>query len=395
MDRKAHDQDLLHKEAIPAWLGAAGSALGGVSSAGSYFLSRAVRSGTSIARSARYTHDIFAVGNVAINVAGASYSSYSIFRSYKENEKVSVRDLVYLSAHIFIVCNAVVNLRLANTIIQSDQQAFLQEYEESLRSNRHRKEFRRLVRNTAADTLSEAKRNEQIIKTLNNISDKDEFYACLTRNRKLIATSGSSVSFKDGNVKINDEVLMNPTEFAAMSKDSIQTLLTTQPGTSTQVPSAQAATSTSQPMLSQNALKGGLRVLRDFCVQKSIPTAEPQIHNYSGVIYDLRNHPDYLLIFQKILSTGFRVAELYAQGKAAEVKDLILPEVTRFVWRYIKNMTRDWAPGILDNPYLSVPLQEKLKEFVYKSCDDIESRVEEIVRYFAEYQAQKADLQVR
>ncbi|XP_058808441.1 uncharacterized protein LOC131674025 isoform X2 [Phymastichus coffea] len=266
VDRKIHGQsiDVRNKQAMPAWFGAVGSALGLAASGGSALLSKAIRTGTSISKGAQITHDVIMISNLSVNSISVGYNSMHLVQQYKQNGEISVKDVFLWSAHILFICNSAVNMRFALNIIKSDQNQILKDFEESLRSNRHRREFRRLVRNTGANISDEVSRNGQIIKSLTKISNKDEFFATIVQNRKLFAFTNTQLSFTDGQIQINGVSLLSPSTFTSMSKENIVSLIKQ---------ATKGVQNTSKPSTSNNSfvsakpLISGVTLVRDFCIE--------------------------------------------------------------------------------------------------------------------------------
>ncbi|XP_058808458.1 uncharacterized protein LOC131674033 isoform X2 [Phymastichus coffea] len=268
IDRKTHGQsiDVRNKQAMPAWFGAVGSALGLAASGGSALLSKAIRTGTSISKGAQITHDVIMISNLSVNSISFGYNSMHLVQQYKENGEISVKDVFFWTAHILFICNSAVNMRFASNIIKSDQNQILKDFEESLRSNRHRREFRRLVRNTGANISDEVSRNGQIIKSLTKISNKDEFFAILVKNRKLFASTNTQLSFTDGQIQINGVSLVSPSTFTSMSKENIVSLIkqATKGDQYTSKPST-----SNNSFVSAKPLISRLTLVRDFCIENS------------------------------------------------------------------------------------------------------------------------------
>lgn len=352
VDRGTHDQSVLSKHAIPAWLGVAGSTLGLAASSGSALLSRAIRTGTSVSKSAQIAHDAIIISNLFVNSVGVGYTSIGMYQRYKETGEISARDVFFLTAHVLFICNSAVKTRLASDIIKSDQNQILKDYEDSLRSNRHRKEFRRLVRNTGNNIADEVHRNEQIIRSLTKINNRDEFFATMVQNRKLFASTDTQLSFADGQVQVNGMTLISPSTFAALPKDSIVTLINqasqSHDFANVQTSTNAAAGSTGRSLLTGNMLKSGLTTIRDFCVQRSVATSLPvESHTteYTGILSDLQNIGGNSVILGLVLDTGLCIVKkIVAQGTYTE--DDLLADATNFIWQLVKINFTNCIPGV-------------------------------------------------
>ncbi|XP_023245581.1 uncharacterized protein LOC106637191 isoform X2 [Copidosoma floridanum] len=388
VDRGKHDQSIsiVNKHAIPAWLGVAGSTLGLAASSGSALLSRAIRTGTSIGTSARVAHDAIMIGNLFVNSVGVGYNSVAMVQKYRETGEVSAKDVFFLTAHVLFICNSAVKMRLASDIIKSDQNQILKDYEESLRSNRHRKEFRRLVRNTGSNVVDEVHRNEQIIRSLTKISNKDEFFATMVQNRKTFASTGTQLSFAEGQVQINGVTLINPSAFASMSKDGMLELIN-QVTTGNSKPSV-TPTSNNAPsrtnLISSNALKSGISTVRNFCVQKAVALPSDvttTTTNYKGIVSDLQDVAENSKIIKLLLETGMCIVKkITTTGEYSE--EDALADATNFIWSVVKINMIQYLPGI---DVFNIQYQHYIHEFVQATYDYVKTNSGEWVKAFRKY----------
>ncbi|XP_008201867.1 uncharacterized protein LOC100678274 [Nasonia vitripennis] len=387
VDRGSHDQSIsvINKHALPAWLGVAGSTLGLAASSGSALLSRAIRTGTSVGKSAQIAHDAIMISNLFINSVGVGYNSLNMVQKYRETGEVSAKDIFFLTAHVLFICNSAVKMRLASEIIKSDQNQILKDYEDSLRSNRHRKEFRRLVRNTGTNIADKVHRNEQIIRSLTKISNKDEFFATMVQNRKIFATAGTQLSFADGQVQVNGVTLISPSTFASMSKDNLMALINQG---SESNPSMQASTSMSSgTFMSANVLKAGMSRVRDFYVQKSVSSSVPlETHTteYKGIINELQNLPEKSKIFGLLLQTGLCIAKKICQ-RGNYTEDDLLADTTNFIWNVAKLNVANHLPGI--NIY-DAKYQDIIMRIVKATHDYVKANCSEWANAFRKYMNQ-------
>lgn len=200
-------------------MGIVGGAAGFAASGSSALLSRAIRTGTKISSTVALTYDVVLVGNLLVNGVGIGFKGYDIYSSYRDNKGVSSLDIVMLAGHVFFFSNSVMNIRFTRTIVESSQAQLLKDYESSLRSNRHRKEFQRMARNTRAAGTDSVSSNEEIIRGINKIANKDEFFQAMVRNRKSLSASNARAAFSDGKVTVNSVLTIDPIEFATLPKD--------------------------------------------------------------------------------------------------------------------------------------------------------------------------------
>ncbi|KAJ8683146.1 hypothetical protein QAD02_018938 [Eretmocerus hayati] len=385
VDRGSHDQSIANRQALPAWLALAGNTLGMAASGGSALLSRAIRTGTTVGKGAQLAHDAIVIGNLLVNSTGVINTSYNMIQKYRESGEVSAKDLFFLTAHVLFVCNSAVKMRLASEIIKSDQNEILKEYEDSLRSKRHKKEFRRLVRNTGSHIADEISRNEQIIRSLTKISNRDEFFATMVQNRKTFASTGTQLSFAEGQVQINGITLISPSTFSSMSKDNILNLINQTPTTdpSTHAPPSISTNTSSSNLISANALKAGISSLKNFCVQKAVASSASNSTEYKNIINDLQNVPQTTLsqIMKILLSTGLVIAKRVVVNQRYTEEEA-LADATNFVWDVVKINVSNFLPGV--DVYLP-RYQHYIKQFVEATYIYVKNHANEWVEVFLSY----------
>lgn len=325
------------------------------------------------------------ISNLFVNSVGVGYNSLNMVQKYRDTGEVSAKDVFFLTAHVLFICNSAVKMRLASEIIKSDQNQILKDFEDSLRSNRHRKEFRRLVRNTGTNIADEVHRNEQIIRSLSKISNKDEFFSTMVQNRKIFATAGTQLSFADGHVQVNGVTLISPSAFASMSKDNLIALVNQ---VSESNPSMQASTSTSSNnFMSANVLKAGMSKVRDFYVQKSVSSSVPlEAHTteYKGMINELQNFTEKSMMITLLLDTGLCIArKISQQGRYTE--DDLLADTTNFFWKVVKLNFANHLPGI--SMYES-QYQQVIMNIVKATHDYVKANCSEWANVFRKYMNQ-------
>ncbi|XP_046736936.1 uncharacterized protein LOC124405780 [Diprion similis] len=215
-DRRQHQQSIsvLDETARSAWLGIVGGVAGGLASGSTMILNKAARAGLTIGKLGQTTYNVISVGNIIINGMGIGNGIYNIYMKYQNRKEVSVLDVTQVMAHVLFFGNAVMNFQTAKTIINNTQQQVLQDYEQSLRSNRHKKAFRRIRRNTQASSSDQITGDSEIIRGIQSIQNKDDFFAGVVKNRKVFSSSNAEVTFKDGHAMINNHVKFDPIELS-------------------------------------------------------------------------------------------------------------------------------------------------------------------------------------
>lgn len=232
VDRHEHQQSInvTDRTARSAWLGVAGGVAGGLASGSTFLLSKAAKAGMSLGAVTRSTYNVIAIGNIVVNGAGIGNGVYSIVQNYNEKKEISAIEITQVVAHLLFFGNAVLNFQTAKTVISNSQQQVLQDYENSLRSNRHKKAFKKIRQNTRASNADSITGDSEIIRGIRSIQNKDDFFAGIVRNKKIFSRSNAEVTFKDGYAMINDNMKFDPVELSQQPKNMrIHTVRAAQP----------------------------------------------------------------------------------------------------------------------------------------------------------------------
>lgn len=199
VDRSRHKESLVTKKTAADWLTIGSSTIGILSIGASKALSKAIEKGMEIGKTSRYLHDSIAGGNILMNGATVTYRSFDI---YTKKRKIEKSDIFFLACELFFLCNSVVNMNTAKNIIKTQEKQMLDEYKNSLRSNRHRQAFKKLTKDADSST--------EIIREINKIDQKNEFFAALVRNKKTINPQEfSKLSLKERVILVSDLVPAN------------------------------------------------------------------------------------------------------------------------------------------------------------------------------------------
>ncbi|XP_046605459.1 uncharacterized protein LOC124297998 [Neodiprion virginianus] len=219
-DRHQHQQSIsvMDGTARSAWFGVVGGVAGGLASGSTMILNKAVRAGLTIGTAGRTTFNVITIGNIVINGMGIGNGIYNIYINYHNKKEISVLDVTQVIAHVLFFGNAVINFHTAKTIINNTQQQVLQDYEQSLRSNRHKKAFRQIRRNTQACSGDQITGDSEIIRGIRSIQNKDDFFAGVVRNNKVFRSSNAEVTFKDGHAMINHNVKFDPIDLSQQTQ---------------------------------------------------------------------------------------------------------------------------------------------------------------------------------
>lgn len=329
-DRYSHNQSLANTEAIGSWLGVVGSGVGLAASGASSLLSRAIQRGTTISRAAELTHDALQLASAMVNGTGIGLRVYQIVDKYNQTKEISVKDVLFLTMHMFQCYNSVINMKSARTMIQAGQANIIESYEQSLRSNRHRKEFKRLVANTSD--------NDEIIRSINKITNKDDFFAAVIRNRKHYKGPKGKISFSDGKAVINDVVFVDPVSFSNASAKLA-------PRAPQNVIGPVAAASTSSIGLAFKLYREFSMIIQNFCVRYARELgykAIGKLRDYVAVLSDIQRLPENLNMLWNLLHCA---KEILNRMDAETVKQIrlskrnmknLLAQAVEYIWFYVK-----------------------------------------------------------
>uniref|UniRef100_A0A1Y1LM37 Uncharacterized protein n=1 Tax=Photinus pyralis TaxID=7054 RepID=A0A1Y1LM37_PHOPY len=204
-DRRKHCQSMsfANSECRGAYLNIVAGSFGFVGMGATTVVSQLAARGVNISSNIKIglnTINALNVGNSAVAVAN---SGYEIVHNWKEDKNVSALSILQLSASVLFFHNAVVNFKTASVIIEDAQTSSLNNYKESLRSNRHRKSFNKLLKETIRQTGNAEKGRAEVISSLSKISSKDETFAFLTRNNKRFNKYGIKFAANNGRITLN------------------------------------------------------------------------------------------------------------------------------------------------------------------------------------------------
>ncbi|XP_018569135.1 uncharacterized protein LOC108909309 isoform X1 [Anoplophora glabripennis] len=231
-DRNRHKQTLsfANSEARGAYINILAGALGFVGAGANMAVTQFAARGVNIGTGARAAVDAIAFVNIGASGVAVVNSGYEVIDKWvNENQSPSLLTMVQLTSSILFFGNAVYNFRTCSTIIEETQMRTLQSYQESLRSNRHRKTFTKLVKETIRqNNLNEAQGRAEVISAIRNIQNKDEVFAVLTRSNKDMNKKGIRISASGGEIVLNG-VSIDFNEFAAMNKKEASSFLSNLP----------------------------------------------------------------------------------------------------------------------------------------------------------------------
>ena len=366
-DRHLHEQSLSinDKDGFFRWFGIASSALTVVSSGGSMLLSQVIKNGTSLSTVAKVVHGSIQIGSVAANGVNVGLAGCNIFESQHER-KVSAQDVLNLVACLLLFSNFAADFQLSSNLLDKNQTYFIRDFEHSLRSCRHRKEFRRMVRNSTSILSSSNGSSEQIIRCIAKISHKDLFATSIISNQRNFSLKGIEVSSSDGSITIDGISLMRPADFVKKIKKKVNGIQ----------PVAVALTTNfgSYDVIFE-------KVLKDFLARniKELQDLKPTLNQFSPFLNDVRNFEKADVIFAKILLIGVKLVRRIT-NKRNSVNN-ILAEIVDFLWEFIQaNFKERIGPCSKSEVY-----RESLMKIIIGVHTSVEHNLDEWIDSFRDY----------
>lgn len=241
VDRNSHKESMsfANSEARGAYLNILAGSLGFAGAGANLAVAQLATRGFNIGRGAIYACNT--VGFLNITASGVSLvnSGYDVFDQwYNEQQTPSALTIIQLSSSVLFFGHAVYNFKPAGTIIEESQAKVLRDYQDSLRSNRHRKTFSKLMKETFRSQGEGVKGKAEVISAIRNIPNKDEVFAALTRNNKAMNKNGIRFSADQGEIKLNG-LKVDINEFVGMNKEKVNVFLKSVSGQNpTPMPSA-------------------------------------------------------------------------------------------------------------------------------------------------------------
>lgn len=232
VDRKKHSQTMsfADSEARGAYLNIVAGSLGFVGGGANAVVSQLVLQGVNIGKGASVVVNTINIANLAANGINVGNCTYEVLNKWlRDNETPSAFTIFQMTTSILFFGNALYNFKTVSTIVEETQASFLQEYQDSLRSNRHRKTFNKLTKETIRQQGGNiAKGQAEIIKTVRNIKNRDEVFAILTRNNKAMNENGVKFSAEGGQILLNGQPV-DMSQWATLSKNDVGSFLNSLP----------------------------------------------------------------------------------------------------------------------------------------------------------------------
>jgi hypothetical protein len=101
-------------------------------------------------RAGRLAVNVLNFGSLTVNGIGLVNNFASLYEKYHSKELTSLDVFQFASSCLFFTMSAV-NIKTAGSIIKETQNRVISDFEASLRSNRHRRAFRRVANQTRGE----------------------------------------------------------------------------------------------------------------------------------------------------------------------------------------------------------------------------------------------------
>lgn len=223
-DRVEHRQTISFddSEARGAYLNIVAGSLGFAGAGANLALSQFAARGFNIGNGTRILVNSLNVANLGASGVSLANSGYDIVNQWiSDDQPPSPLAILQFTSSILFFGHAIYNFRTANSIVEEVQTKTLNDIKSSLRSNRHRKIFNKLQKQTIKQNSGNVQQgNAEVIKTIRNIPNRDEVFATLTRSNKALNRLGIKFAANNGEISF-DGLAVNINEVLDMSKKDI------------------------------------------------------------------------------------------------------------------------------------------------------------------------------
>ncbi|XP_077279813.1 uncharacterized protein LOC143907143 isoform X1 [Temnothorax americanus] len=213
-DRSSHEESIhvFDKEALPHYLGIAGTAFGLGVVGGSAIISNVAARGMTVNTVARAAFNTVQGGNLFINGVGVLYQSYNMIDKYITDKTVSVGDALNLATHLMFFCGSVVKVQFASDIIESTQGRIMNDYKESLGTKRLRKKYNRALRKAAETNVCKIEENAEVIRYIRNRQELSSNQSLTKGGNRISDKASRNIvwSCEHGRLKVNGILLLDP-----------------------------------------------------------------------------------------------------------------------------------------------------------------------------------------
>lgn len=172
------------------------------------------------------------VANIGASGAGILHSSYDVYVQWRYDKVTpSALTVLQLTSSVLFFGHAVYSFKTGSAIVEETQTKVLQEYQDRLRSNRHRKMFQKLKLETIKQNQGNVVSGQaQVIAAIKKISDQNEVFAVLTRSNKMFNKNNIKFAAEGGKITLNG-VAVDLSSFGELSKSQQSKFLVNLPPT--------------------------------------------------------------------------------------------------------------------------------------------------------------------
>ncbi|RZC37512.1 hypothetical protein BDFB_008295, partial [Asbolus verrucosus] len=233
-DRSKHKETLsfANSEARGAYLNIVAGSLGFAGAGAGMAVSQLAARGVNIGVVCIAAFNAVNIANLSASGISVANSGYDVLDQWiNEQQAPSLLTIVQLSSSILFFGHAVYSFKTAGTLIKESRANAIKDFHDSLRSNRHRRMFNKLMKETIRQNDGNvAKGQAEVIRTIRNINNKDQVFATLTRWNKLMNENKVRFAVKNGDITLNGKVV-DMGQFAVMERNEVATFLTRLPNT--------------------------------------------------------------------------------------------------------------------------------------------------------------------
>ncbi|KAF3426827.1 hypothetical protein E2986_01094 [Frieseomelitta varia] len=373
IDRSSHEQTinpLYDRSALCSWLAITGGTVGLASSGGSVILTKLAANGSNIGNITRVAYNTLLLSNIGINGFGIAHQAYCLYEKYQKEGKVDIADVAFLSAHILFFGNSVMNMQLAQNLIESTQGRILDDYRATLRSRNLRKQFNRANRAAAANNPDKISQNAHVIRYVNNKMELRLKNNVGNIPKILDNIKDNTVSFKNGEIVIHGISLLKPMKFVEILRKYNNECPTE---------NNNEGNSGTEDMLNQ------LKELLLYLLRNNETEYKLDVNEFNKTLYDLR----YLQNATSVLPLIFDISRRLITESASPSN--YLHDAVHFIWCYIKENLRSHL-----NRYFYPIIDEKTLKLLNKIITALYEYMEDCARElspaFAKYMREKLNL---
>ncbi|CAB3230032.1 unnamed protein product [Arctia plantaginis] len=352
-DRSSHEQTIspTDPEARGSWLNIAASSVGLAAGAASSLLSKTAAAGTNMTKTGQaiaVSVEVLRHANIVTGGAGVVNSLlHIVFKYRKHGERPTSLELFQFTTATLFFCHAVVSNRTAQNIIEDAQAKTINEYRTTLRSNRHRKIFDKISAESRR-VQGVVQGNTEVIRGIQNIVDKDQFFADALRINKDINQNKLRISMtSDGRVNINAQHKFNPSDLYNLGKEGRSQLFSTlgpaevsTRNMPTRISPSTNAVTTFTDAEEENTMLVGIHpgeILRIGTLLVRVSSSG--VENIASILANLSQdiYTDVMTLSFNILSR--LIPEDIARLRLLSPEDDLIVQIVKFVFNYMKHET--------------------------------------------------------